>query len=1170
MLGGMQQRYELSDGKSHKFWVIQVEGEDVSTRWGRIGTKGQAKTKSLGSPDAARSEADKQIRAKTKKGYALVEDSASQQEDVAEVAQAEAPAEVAQAEVAQAEAVPAAIVEASVSQESTGDAHRSGECPPELWPYGPLRSRPAPALTALSKDAAWELLRDNAGSAADVSAPKSPEEALGQAKRFIAAHPAHKYTHDKRDPSVLADFLVPWCGLDGGAVGFVELLKDAQLDAKWNSSIRVALCVAHRFQHWIAGAEAPSYESALQACEARRAAWNGQQRLTLALMFPNHAPFREGVLDIDAPSAALWLAPFFSAPELEAQLKRLDGFHPPQLRHLAPLGGAAGDHIARGLDAYLSVAEADKDELREMAWIATRFPSDATYTWIASRIDQSAFRPELAKASRRDPERVLRALAPIAAGRSKTKATAVALAGQMLREDAALLERVELPESQRSALAALAESAAPPAALEDCPAVLREPRWKHRKANVMKAMALDVLDVPMSIRWPAGIRDAWATRRGDAYWYASEMSKFEAEVAKGVYQVPRAEFFVMAPKSKALEYIDKWKVSDSLWIDGWIHALVSRYPEKTHRGLFQAMESYQAQIIPYLLPFADVKMVPGVADAFHRLKSARRGAKEWLMTHPETAFIGLIPMVLGKDKKQKQAAMSAIALLAGEGHSDLLVDVAARYGDDAKGEIEKLRDLDSLDDLPKKMPALPEWTASIVAPELCSGGSLPEAALESFVMMLAISTPETHYAGVERVLPELEPASLERFGWSLFEGWQLAGMNSKESWAFTQLGLTGGDECARKLAPILRAWPGDGGHARATQGLDVLAQIGTDVALMNLYGISQKLKFKGLKKKAREKVQEIAAARNLSELELADRLVPDFDLDAHGRTRLDFGPRTFEVSFDEHLKPVLRDDDGKVRKSLPKASKTDDPDKAKDATKRFKTLKKDVKAVAGMQIARLEDAMCAERRWSAEDFKSFFVDHPLMTHLVSRLVWGCFTDDALTHTFRVSEGECRNEDDELFVPAATETIGVVHPLHLSDEVLAAWGTVFADYELLQPFDQLGRAVFELSVAERTQAKIERLKDKTFPTAKVLQLEKHGWRRGDPQDAGGIWAMERTTLGGTLELGMDPGIIVGLPQENPEQTLQTIDFGDWATKPAHMGLNAIGWSEVLRSLAALSE
>lgn len=62
-------RYEFVEGKSSKFWEIELDGSQVTTRWGRIGSKGQAKTKDLDSPEAAQKEYDKLVKSKTKKGY---------------------------------------------------------------------------------------------------------------------------------------------------------------------------------------------------------------------------------------------------------------------------------------------------------------------------------------------------------------------------------------------------------------------------------------------------------------------------------------------------------------------------------------------------------------------------------------------------------------------------------------------------------------------------------------------------------------------------------------------------------------------------------------------------------------------------------------------------------------------------------------------------------------------------------------------------------------------------------------------------------------------------------------------------------------------------------------------------------------------------------------------
>ncbi|HEX4608084.1 MAG TPA: DNA ligase [Urbifossiella sp.] len=69
--GGLAKRYfELNEDGAAKFWEVWTEGSDLTTRWGRIGTTGQQKTKTFGTPEKAVAESDKLVAEKTGKGYA--------------------------------------------------------------------------------------------------------------------------------------------------------------------------------------------------------------------------------------------------------------------------------------------------------------------------------------------------------------------------------------------------------------------------------------------------------------------------------------------------------------------------------------------------------------------------------------------------------------------------------------------------------------------------------------------------------------------------------------------------------------------------------------------------------------------------------------------------------------------------------------------------------------------------------------------------------------------------------------------------------------------------------------------------------------------------------------------------------------------------------------------
>ncbi|MBO0696781.1 MAG: DNA ligase [Zavarzinella sp.] len=67
--GDGKRYFEFVEGTSSKFWEVSVRGREVTTRWGRIGSDGQAKTKTFADAAKAQAEADKLIEEKTGKGY---------------------------------------------------------------------------------------------------------------------------------------------------------------------------------------------------------------------------------------------------------------------------------------------------------------------------------------------------------------------------------------------------------------------------------------------------------------------------------------------------------------------------------------------------------------------------------------------------------------------------------------------------------------------------------------------------------------------------------------------------------------------------------------------------------------------------------------------------------------------------------------------------------------------------------------------------------------------------------------------------------------------------------------------------------------------------------------------------------------------------------------------
>ena len=493
-------------------------------------------------------------------------------------------------------------------------------------------------------------------------------------------------------------------------------------------------------------------------------------------------------------------------------------------------------------------------------------------------------------------------------------------------------------------------------------------------------------------------------------------------------------------------------------------------------------------------------------------------------------------------------------------------------------------DEDPLDLHPASIPTLSGlWTPrSWHRPRLLSNGKpLSDEALAQIGIMLQFPRTDGLYAGLDQVRQACTPASLNAFAWDLFLAWHDRGGNPDTKWAFTALGVFGGDDSARKLTPMIRAWPGEKLHARAVIGLDVLAAIGTDTALMLLNGIALKLKFKALQDSAREKIREIADARGLTPDELEDRLAPTLGLDEQGSLLLDFGARQFRVGFDEALKPYVRDADGVRLADLPKPNKSDDAALAAAAVEAYKLLKKDVRTIAAQQVKRLETAMCSRRLWDSDAFVTLLIRHPLVRHLAQRLVWAVYADATsgggrLAACFRVgADGGLTDAFDDSYTLPAGAQVGIAHALELPASDAEAFAKLFADYELLQPFPQIGRETYSLTPEELAADELLRWVHLEMPGDRLMGLTSKGWHRGKARDAGGIWDYNKEVgAGRRVELGIYPGLDVNNLTEYTEQTLQAVTvgrvnrWGDMGTPELLSVLDPIAASELIRDLELL--
>ncbi|MCA9609595.1 MAG: DUF4132 domain-containing protein, partial [Myxococcales bacterium] len=557
---------------------------------------------------------------------------------------------------------------------------------------------------------------------------------------------------------------------------------------------------------------------------------------------------------------------------------------------------------------------------------------------------------------------------------------------------------------------------------------------------------------------------------------------------------------------------------------------------------------------------------PRAALAFAQLadrKAYRRRGLDWLDAHPEMAALGLVPYAIGVGSDVR-LARDALRHLVRVGHEAAIRAAARTYGPEAVAAIDALLAIDPLV-LDKKPPKPPPFLRPDDLPvlELKAGGALPTDARDALLELLSLLEPGAAYPGLDAIRDALTPESLEAFVMGLLSQWVLGDAPGRHDWMLHACVTLPSAAATRRLGEHTRAWA-RASQAKASRACGALAAIGDELALLHLGHVAETTRFSKLKREARDLLDAVAARRGLTRDELEDRTVPDLGLDPDGALRLGYGAadRAFVVRLDETLAVRVTDASGAALRSLPRARDTDDEARVKEAKARYDALKKDVAAIADRQTRRLERAMVLARAWDLDFAKDRIFQHPLVRHVARGLVW----IDGNGVAFRpTDDGAFADASDEAVTPSGP--VRIAHPLELAER--ETWAALFTDYELLQPFEQLGRATREPTANERALTALD--PGVELSPRKLLGLmESRGWRRSDP---GWITAYLRggtTADGDRIELRaeLSPGIEIAYLRHASDVRVTRVTAERGGDVIPLGVLSAITFSELVRDLDAL--
>lgn len=299
-----------------------------------------------------------------------------------------------------------------------------------------------------------------------------------------------------------------------------------------------------------------------------------------------------------------------------------------------------------------------------------------------------------------------------------------------------------------------------------------------------------------------------------------------------------------------------------------------------------------------------------------------------------------------------------------------------------------------------------------------------------------------------------------------------------------------------------------GGRRAQVEALVTAASGNDDPAAIQLVlQVARRFRQRSVQEKAGELIEAIAERRGWSAEELADRTIPTAGFDDDGLLHLDYGPREFLGRIGRSPKGAWQIDlsapDGKQVKSLPAAAKADDEELVKETKKQLTASKKELRQLVDVQSGRLFEAMCLQRSWTAAQWKELIAGHPVLSQLITGLVWQAGASEAPAGAdalFRLTpEGELIGIDDDTFDLPDEAEVRLAHAATVTPEAAQAWRSHLEDYEAAPLFGQFDTPVGQYpGEAVKIDSRLGWLSDSFAIRGRAT---KRGYTRSQAEDGG---------------------------------------------------------------------
>ena len=194
--------------------------------------------------------------------------------------------------------------------------------------------------------------------------------------------------------------------------------------------------------------------------------------------------------------------------------------------------------------------------------------------------------------------------------------------------------------------------------------------------------------------------------------------------------------------------------------------------------------------------------------------------------------------------------------------------------------------------------------------------------------------------------------------------------------------------------------------------------------------------------------------------------------------------------------------------------------------------------------------MCSERRWPADEWRSYLMVHPIVGPLCSRMLWLRHRADATTGFRPMGDGTLTDVGDNEIELQDTDLVQLMHGSLVADDTAERWREHLADFEIEPAIEQFPAALADLPDDLATATSLTSCEGWMIRTFELRgRAAKRGYQRGQGEDGGWFYTYSKSfpslRLDAVLEFSGN-----SLPEEDRDAALRSLSF-----TPAEAGYGA---------------